>query len=321
MDGSRTYRAALSSGATPWEVRTTWNHPYRGVVRPGWLDDGEAAARVQDAVALMTASDVLTGWAAAFLHGVRHADGLDRLMRPLPVVVCSPAVGQHRVRPGLRPTRRAVHEHEITRVGDVRVTTLARAAYDMALDALDEQEALVAIDACISSVRGGARTTVDRIEQVVGQHAKTRGITRARSALTIASPRAASPWESRTRHVAVRRAGLRDILVNAPVFDTVGALAGIVDLLVPTIGLAIESDGAGHREERAHAEDNRREERLERLGLTVARVSALDHRRPADLAARLQSAAGHARHRSASGRWTLKPPAWWQTWEPGHRWR
>lgn len=290
-------------------------------MRPSWAGDGDAAARVQDAVALMTGSDVLTGWAAAFLHGVRHVDGLDRLMRPLPVVVCSPEIGQHRARPGLRPTRRAVHEHEITRVGDVRVTTLARAAYDMALDAQDEQEALVAIDACISTVRGGARTTIDRIEQVVGQHAKTRGITRARTALGLASPRAASPWESRTRHVVVRRAGFRHVLVNAPVFDTVDALAGVVDLLVPAIGLAIESDGAGHREERAHAEDNRREERLERLGLTVVRVGALDHRRPADLVARLQAAAGHARHRTPPGHWTLTPPTWWNSWEPGRRWR
>ncbi|WP_019146024.1 DUF559 domain-containing protein [Aeromicrobium massiliense] len=320
MDGPTSYRRALESGATVWELRTSWSRPYRGIVRPGWLDETGAATRVQDAVALMTGSDVLTGWAAAFAHGVAHVDGLDRSLRPLPVVVCSPGTGQHRVRPGLRPTRRALHQHEITRVGSVRVTTLARAAYDMALDAPDEQEALVAIDSCISTVRGASRTTRDRIEQVVSQHVKTRGIVRARSALALASPRAASPWESRTRHVAVRQAGIRDLLVNAPVFDTVGALAGVADLLVPSLGLVIESDGSGHREERTHAEDNHREEKLERLGLTVVRVSALDHRRSADLAARLRTAAAHARHRAAEARWTLTPPPWWETWEPGRRW-
>jgi very-short-patch-repair endonuclease len=275
---------------------------------------------VADAAALMTPSDALTGWAAALLHGVADVDGLDRAMRPLPVVVCSPARGQHRVRPGLRPTRRAVHDHEVERVDGIRVTTLARAAYDLALDAADEQEALVALDTCVSTVRGGSRTTVDNVRRVLDEHAKTRGIAQTRAALALASARSASPAESRTRHVAVRRAGLRDALVNPPVFAPDGALAGVVDLLVPSVGLVVESDGAGHRQERTHAADNSREERLERLGLFVVRVSALDHRRPDVLVTRLRQGFETARRRALPQRWTLETPPWWEAWPPARRW-
>ncbi len=323
MDRSLPYREALRS-ASAWELRTAWTHPYRGVVRPSWTSPSdEARGRVLDAAALMNASDVLTGWAAAHLHGVAHADGLDRHLRPEPVVVVSTVRGRHRPRPGLRPSRRTVHEHEITTVDGLRVTTLARAAYDLALDAPNEQEALVAIDTCVSTVRGGSRTTLGRVADVLDQHAKTRGIVQTRRALTMASTRSASPWETRTRHVVVRRAGLTlaDVLVNAPVFGPGGDLAGVADLLVPSVGLVVESDGAGHREEAAHAADNAREERLERLGLVVVRVGAVDHRRPEALATRVRQGYATARAGSRPRRWTLTAPPWWDSWEPGRRWR
>lgn len=321
MDRPLPYREARQS-ASAWELRTAWTHPYRGVVRPSWTAPAdEAQGRVLDAAALMNGSDVLTGWAAAHLHGVVHADGRDHSWRPLPVVVVSPVVGRHRPRPGLQPSRRAVHEHEITAVAGIRVTTLARAAYDWALDVASEQEALVAVDSCVSTVRGGSRTTLGRVADVLAQHAKTRGIVQTRRALAMASPRSASPWETRTRHVVVRWSRLPGVLVNAPVFGPSGGLAGVADLLVPSVGLVIESDGAGHRQEAAHAADNVREEELERLGLVVVRVSALDHRDPDALANRIRRSYETARAQSRAGRWTLTTPHWWDMWEPGRRWR
>ncbi len=109
-------------------------------------------------------------------------------------------------------------------------------------------------------------------------------------------------------------------MVNAPIFDLDGKLAGIADLLCETTGLVIESDGAGHRDEVPHSDDNVREEVLERLGLVVSRVTAVDHRQPAQLRIRLRQAQRHARMLKRDQKWTLEKPDWWWRWEPGRRW-
>lgn len=314
------YQQARAKGITPWELRAgTWDHPYRGYVREAGADPGHPDVRISDAIALMTRSDVLTGWAAARGHGVKYLDGYDRRVDPVPVTVIS-TLGQHRAQDGLRPTRRHVHDHEITRIGAVRVVTLTRAAYDLALDAPNLCEASVAVDMCVSTVINQARTTIANIEQLVGQHAKTRGIVQARKALSIASSRSASPWETRTRFVAVVRAGLDSLEVNVPIFDRRGRLAGIADLFDPVAGLVIESDGAGHREEFAHAGDNVREEGFEMLNLFVSRVSAVDHRDERELVRRLQSTRLHALMNPAEPLWATEKPTWWASWPPGRRW-
>lgn len=316
-----TYRQARAAGATEWDLRTgAWEHPYWGRVRPAGVDPEDPDVRISDAIALMTPSDLLTGWAAARGHGVRFADGRDRRYRPIPVTMISTSGGQHRRQDGLGPTRRAVHEHEITRVGSTRVATLARATYDSALDAPNLCEAVVAIDMSVSTVIQQGRTTLGNLARLIGQHAKTRGIVQARNALALASTRSASPWETRTRFVAEKVCGFTELEVNVPIFDLSGSLAGIADLLDRKVGLVIESDGSGHRDEAAHAEDNVREEAFEVLNLFVSRVGAVDHREESALASRLQQARLHASMRAVQPRWTTEKPDWWWRWAPGRRW-
>jgi hypothetical protein len=316
-----TYGRARAAGASEWELRSgLWAHPYRGRVRPAGMDADDPDVRIGDAIALMSPSDLLSGWAAARGHGVRYADGRDRYYRPVPVTVISAGRGQHRPQTGLGPTRRAVLEHEITSIGSVPSATLTRAAYDMALDAPSLSEALVALDMCVSTVIDQGRTTLDNIGRLIEQHTKTRGIVQARRALALASTRSASPWESRTRYVAELLAGFEGLQVNMPVFDRSGRLAGIADLLDPVAGVVIESDGSGHREEIAHADDNVREEAFEVLNLFVARVGAADHRDEPALVRRLQQARLHAVMRRAEPLWTTVKPDWWPHWPPGRRW-
>ncbi|MBC7631642.1 hypothetical protein [Aeromicrobium sp.] len=315
-----TYRLARQHGVTEWELRKAFDHPYRGMVRPGGIDPGDPDVRIGDALSIMTTDDVITGWAAARGHGVAHADGRDHRFRTQPVSIISTGGGQHRPQPGLAESRRTIHEHEICRIGEVRTATLVRAAYDMALDAPDLASAVAAIDMCVSTCVRQGRTTITNIAALMAQHVKTRGIVQARRALVLASTRSASPWESRTRCVAEVRGGLRGLQVNVPIFDRAGRLAGVADLLDHAAGFVIESDGAGHRTEARHAKDNIREEGLEVLGLFVVRVSAMDHRDERELASRLQRGRLHAAMRRVKPLWTTDQPAWWSGWEPGRRW-
>jgi hypothetical protein len=220
----------------------------------------------------------------------------------------------------LSPTRRALHEHEITAIGDYPVASLARCAYDLALDAGSTWQAVVGLDMCASTVMNQATTSLRNIRTVVESHCKTRGIVTVRKALDLASRRSASPLESSTRLVATTMAGYDGLLENVPIFDLEGRLAGVADLLDPAVGVVIETDGSQHREAGMHTRDNRREESFERLGLFVARVTALDHRDRPALAARLAAARWHARTASPYARWTTKKPPWWFGWAPGRRW-
>lgn len=321
LDKLTRYGRARLAGHTQWELRSgATEHPYWGVVSPGVQDSSEPDARIADAVAVMTGNSVMTGWAAARLQGVVFLDGRDQFFREAPITIASPGTGQHRNQSGLCPTRRSFHRDETLEFGGIQLATIARAAYDMALDAPNLREAIVAIDMCVSTVMGQSRTTLDNIHGLIARHGKTTGIVQARMAASLASSRSASPWESRTRDVARRGAGMDGILVNAPVFDFDGNLAGIADLLDPASGHVIESDGAGHRQELAHADDNIREEHFERLGLFVSRVGAIDHRDECALRSRLSANQCRARMNATVGTWVLDKPDWWWRWPPGRRW-
>lgn len=323
MDLSKPVRtsAALKGGAS----RSTLagrpiEHPYHGVVRERVEGGRSARGRIDDALPLLTQGAVLTGWAAAHYQGVRMLDGWDRRMQEQPITIATPEHGQLRRRPGIAPTRRTLHRNEVLILDDITIATIARAAYDMALDAPNVCEALVAIDMCASTVIRQSRTTLANIVNLIGNHRKTRGIEQARRAISLASSRSASPWETRTRYEAEIGAGINGLLVNVPVFDATGNLAGIADLLDAQAGLVIESDGSDHLKAAAHSDDNVREEDLEMLGLFVSRVTAIDHRDRKSLHDRLSRARLHAAMDKRKQTWTLDKPAWWWRWPPSRRW-
>lgn len=320
LDGPIRYRKALSAGHSAWQLREgSADHPYWGIVSPAVGDPGDPDRRIANAAAMMTRHSVMTGWAAARHQGVGILDGRDRLYRELPISMASPGNGKHRHQAGLLPTRRVILPGEVIDHLGLRVTTIARAAYDMALDAPGLREAVVAIDMCTSTVIAQSRTTERNVRSVIERHVKTRGIVQARRALNLASTRSASPQETRTRLIAELDAGLTGLLVNAPVFDRKGDLLGIADLIDPSTGLVIESDGSGHREEVSHSLDNIREEKFERSLMTVVRVSSLEHRNRERVAGRIRSAYRDARQ-LPNDRWTLDKPDWWRIWPPARRW-
>lgn len=317
MDQARRISELKESGLTRRaRDADVWERPFRGVRRPASLDPADPDVRIADVLCAMEPGAVLTGWAGARVHGARTFDGR-RGGRLLPVTVVS-CRGQQRARPGLTMSRRVLHEHEVEEVAGVPVASLARCAYDMALDATSLGEAVAVLDGCCSTVVPGSRTTPSRIRAVLDSHAKTKGIATVRRALPLVSTRSASPLETSTRLVAAD-AGYRDVRVNEPVFDLDGRLLGVADLLDVRRGIVVETDGDDHAARSRRTGDNHRQEAMARAGLVVVRVTADDHRDRRRLAARLARTRRDATRVATPG-WTLERPAWWWTWAPGRRW-
>ncbi len=312
---------ALGDRATVDELRgPMWEQRTRGVWRPAGMAVGPADGRVADAVALLTGGSALGGWASLRYQGSAGFDGrgFDDQLRPV-LIHCASGT-QLRRRSVVEPCRAEVWDHEITDFAGVRVTTMARAVYDEMRLAPTLRHAVVALDLAISRVSKSPRTSLSAVASVVASHHKTRGIVQARRALALGSERSASPLETRTRLVAHLDADVAGLSVNAPIFDRFGNLLGIADLLDEDSGLVIETDGAHHREAQNHTDDNVREEKFERSGLVVVRVTSLDLRDVPRLAHRIVM--GRRDARAAVRRdWTLQEPDWWSSWEPGRRWR
>ncbi len=292
-----------------------------GLYRPAGVVLEAQLERLDDALGVMVPGTVLGGWASLLLQGNDWFDGWAPDGRRRALVHC-PRGTQLRRRDVVEPLRADLRPDERTEVGDgpgVAVSTMARAAFDEARLAVDLRSAVVALDMAASSVHGRPHTSLAEIRRIEGALRKVRGIVQVRRALLWASERSASPPETRTRLCATLDAGLSDLLVNAAVFADTGELLGVADLIDPTCGLVIETDGAGHREEPRHTLDNRREEAFEHAGCVVVRATPLDHRDLGGLAARIRR--GHQTARRSSRRqWTVEAPAWWESWPGASPW-
>ena len=311
---------ALELGITPAELRSPlYRHPFHGVITPAYVSVDPTSARISDAVALMGPSNVLGGWASLRTQGNTWFDGADRSGDDLDVLVHCRSGTQLRVRPGLRPSEGVLRPGEIKSLDGYDVTSMARAAYDEMRIAPGVREAVVVLDMATSSTSGVPHTTIDAVLAVMDTHRKTRGIVRVRRALPLGDSRSASPWETRTRLVAQLDAGIMRIRVNVPVFGAGGALIGVADLFDPETGLVVETDGSDHHDPVQHASDNAREEKFERAGAVVCRISPADHQDRWSIVGRVVAAQRDA-ERSARRDWTLDQPDWWRTWPPARRW-
>jgi hypothetical protein len=301
--------------------RTTLTGPRFTRTAYGWYRRAgpprSTAQRILDALAGQVDGALIAGWAAAYVHGVDLLDGLDdHTMAPLPVPVLLPPGQRRRSTRHIpyRQSRRPAHQERIERVP---VTTLFRAALDLALLAPELTEAVVALDAVLAS----RLLAHQRLQRVAADLPRRRGVRQARRAIELARIGVRSPWESRLRMFAETELAWTDLQPNRAVFDHRGNLLGIPDLLDVEAGLVLEYDGAswrterstGHRDLAQHREDNEREERLERAGLVVVRVAKADLTRYRDrLALRLTAAHAEGLGRDrARDRWTLEEPAGW----------
>jgi len=312
----------VRAGATRHELRgRQWRHPYHGVARANGLDEQHPLTRIQDVLPLMPGCGLLGGWSAMFWLGVDYIDGLTRAGVPVPVRMHTCSKHRRIRRPGLDPTRRRLHGDELMRFAGVRVTTLPRAVYDEMCLAASLWDAVVVLELAVSRVTTGPRTELATVQDLVDRHVKTRGIARARQALTMASERSASPLETRTRLVVADRFPGLTAMVNRPVFARDGALLGIPDLADPVTGVVLESDGAVHRTLERVSRDHRRDDDFAAANMTCVRVTSEDHQQPHRLKDRVRRAYARAQTRVASqDQWTFDPPPWWRCSPHSTRW-
>ena len=278
----------------------------------GWHVPADAprspAQRIVEALEVVPRG-CLSGWAAAYVLGADVFDGRDALSgRAEDVRVVLPPTASRVVAAGVRCVRVELDEQDVTERHGVRVTAPLRTAVDLAREAPDLVEAVVVLDGLLR-----ARVLHPQQLALLGTVRSLRGAAQARSAAALARVGVRSPWETRLRLFAHLELRLPEPLVNVPLFDLDGNFLGAPDLLDVEAGLALEFDGAGHRERERHRTDNVREEGFERHGLVVVRADSLDltqHRQ--QLGRRIVAGRRDALRNVAPRRWTVEAPSWWR---------
>lgn len=225
--------------------------------------------RIGAAVEVAPPGAVLSGWAAAALHGVppTFLDGTVDGRRLREVDVSVPRDCTYHARQGLRIHRSTVGTAHRTEIDGLTVTTPPRTAMDLARWCRSDRRRLAMLDL---AVRFGLITVPDFvafIDPLAGLH----GLNALRPLVPLASGLAESTPESEFRFDWIG-AGLPRPEPNAEIFDLRGVLVGRADLLAPGIGLVGEYQGYPHLIDGAPEADQARIARFERMNLTVVTI-------------------------------------------------
>ncbi|MDG4828594.1 DUF559 domain-containing protein [Solwaraspora sp. WMMD1047] len=218
-----------------------------------------------DAVALrLPAGGAIAGFSAAYLHGV------NLLPRNAPVTVILPGAARLRPHPRISASHDALSPDDVTRFGELRLTTGTRTAFDLGRK-LPRAEALVAVDALLHR----RATRLAALTDYLLAHQGWPGIVQLRTMLDLAEPLSESPMETRLR-LLLLDAGLPRPVAQHEVRAKSGRLLGRVDLAYPHWRIAIEYEGDHHRERAAFRRDVTRLNTLRTAGWLVLRFTATD---------------------------------------------
>jgi hypothetical protein len=216
---------------------------------------------------------VIAGVAASALHGAAWVDG------DVPVELIWNATRPPR---GVIARDETVADDEVTQVGGVPATTLARTAYDLGRHLLLGQ-AVARLDALMHATP----FSIEDVLLLAKRHGGARRLRRLRAALPLVDGGAASPKETWLRLLLID-AGLPLPATQIPVLDGTWPVAW-VDMGWEEYKVAVEYDGDHHRtDRRVYRKDQRRLRKLEALGWIVIRVIAGDG--PDDILKRVRAA-------------------------------
>lgn len=240
-----------------------------GVRVVGDPPDDSRMLRVRAAWERAPTGAVISGWAAAVVHGVgpEFLDGTTDGSTLHPVDLTVPAdVGSYDTR-GLRIRRSRVPAAQLEEVDGLLVTNGARTTLDLARWAPTDGKGLAMLDV------GARHGLIERasftafLDPLGGLHR----LSRVRELLPHVSARAESPPESEMRYHWIQ-AGLPTPVVNQPVHDRLGRLVARVDLADRESGLIAEYQGYPHWMDLATELDGVRAARLRRMNMTIAEV-------------------------------------------------
>lgn len=206
-------------------------------------------------------SGVLSGKTAAWLHGL-DLEPID------PVEVTLDAEAKVSRLTGCILHRSRLEPNEISRRRGLTVTTRTRTFADLGRR-LPLTEAVTALDQALHLRLVSKRA----LSAWATAHPGFRGVARLRRAMDLAEPATESVMETRLRLLLVL-AGLPRPRAQTVLTNSSGLFVGRVDLYYPEHKLAIEYDGAAHRERLAL--DNQRQNRLVDAGYHLLRFTATD---------------------------------------------
>jgi very-short-patch-repair endonuclease len=251
--------AAREFGLTKDHLRgKSWRRVGRGVFAWHEIADG-AIVKFQAALNRVPDGSVLSGRSAAWLHGLDLAPCS-------PVEVTVPIASRASRRAGLWIHRSADIERVLAK--GLPVTSRERTIADLA-----RREALIEAVVLLDMALHRRMTTTSLLTKWVGAHPAHRGVATLRQAIEFAEPKTESPMETRMRMLLVL-AGLPRPRVQVPLYDVTGIFVGRPDLYYPRQRLALEYDGAIHRD--SLVADDRRQNRLVDTGYRVLRFTAGD---------------------------------------------
>jgi hypothetical protein len=230
--------------------------------------------RIHAALVAAPTGAILSGWAAAVLHGIPSdfLDGTSDGTVPRPVEFIVPPDGGAYERDGLRLRWAPCSIEDLVRYHGQPVTNGMRTAADLTRWAKHPEKALAAID---MSLRHGLTTRLELQQMQVPRMKGYRGIQLVRDALLIASDRAESPRESEMRYYWLE-SGLPSPKVNPEIYDLRGHFMGRIDLLDDESGYGAEYNGHWHEMWDRPEMDRRRLAGLRSLNLTMDEFTKVD---------------------------------------------
>ena len=273
MDGIRRCGQLLDEGLGRRQI----DHLTRvdGLAGIRQLESGSDARldRIQAAMAVAPADAVLSGWAAAVVHGV-PSDFLDgtwdgRAMMPVEFSV--PGKDGARRRRGVRLRWSTVPAEDTVTYQGRPLTNRLRTTVDLARWSRTPARALAAVDL---SLRHGL-TTAQELQAFLPLMKRRQGIPLVRAAAGVGTMDAESPKESELRYYWLE-SGLPPPIVNAWIYDLRGTCMGRVDLLEPISGYVGEFNGHWHEMWDRPALDAKRNAGLRSVNLTLDEFTGFD---------------------------------------------
>lgn len=240
---------ALASGlVTPYELRMNFRRVLPDVHAPRSLEL-TLLDRIRAAVLWSGRQAVVTGVAAAALHGARWVDA---------ATVIGLNHANNRAPDGVKTRNETLLHDEVTRIRGIPVTTVERTAFDLARHG--------AVVPGVQRLDALARATGFRVQDVLALaagHPGTPGLLRVPQVLDLVDAGAQSPQETywRMRFLA---AGFPRPQTQIPVLGPDGS-SYFLDMGWPDLMIAAEYDGEQHRVDRGqYVSDVRRSEFIAR---------------------------------------------------------
>ncbi len=256
-----TFAEASSAGISREQLRGS-GYRRLGAGLYTWAGLPESRQLMVDAVARrLPVGAAFSGHTAVWLHGLDPVLG-----DPIEVTIPKP-IGSRRLA-GALVSRAALGAEEIVLRRGVPTTSAIRSVVDVG-KRNPLTEGVVAADLFLHA----RLITIAQLHAFIAEHPRAKGITWLRRVVDLAEPMAESAMETRLRMLLIL-AGLPRPEAQGSIHDDQGHLLGRPDLLYRIQRLAIEYDGANHRDRLA--DDNRRQNRLIGGGFRLLRFTAAD---------------------------------------------